>query len=233
MQYVDINTFDGKTMRGLYTPAQIENARNAPGIVLIQEIFGINDAMQELSRIWAAKGFNVLCPDLFFRQEPNLTLDPNKPEEFEKGVQLMQGMDLEHTLNDLESTRAHLATALGHKNIGAIGYCLGGRLVIQMGAQGLIKAAVSYYGVNLENVLPHVPSPPAPAYLHIAALDQYVEEPKCSQIIENVSYREGWEYAVYENCDHAFARPNGAHYVADAAQLAEQRSEEFLRNHLK
>src|SRR5690625_3794306 len=158
MQYVDINTFDGKTMRGLYTPAQIENARNAPGIVLIQEIFGINDTMQELSRIWSAKGFNVLCPDLFFRQEPNLTLDPSKPEEFEKGVQLMQGMDLEHTLNDLESTRAHLATLIGHENIGSIGYCLGGRLVIQLGALDLIKVALSYTSSTLEKVLPQVPN---------------------------------------------------------------------------
>ncbi|HLR81653.1 MAG TPA: dienelactone hydrolase family protein [Paenalcaligenes sp.] len=233
MQYVDINTFDGKNMRGLYIPAQTDDPRNAPGIVLIQEIFGINDTMQELSRIWSAKGFNVLCPDLFFRQEANLELDPNKPDEFEKGVQLMQGMDLEHTLNDLESTRAHLATVIGHENIGAIGYCLGGRLVIQMGAQGLIKAAVSYYGVNLEKVLPQVPTTAAPAYLHIAALDKYVEEPKCTQIVENVTQREGWEYAIYENCDHAFARPNSVHYVAEAAQQAEQRSVEFLRKHLK
>src|SRR5690625_7880877 len=138
MQYVDINTFDGKTMRGLYTPAQIENARNAPGIVLIQEIFGINDTMQELSRIWSAKGFNVLCPDLFFRQEPNLTLDPSKPEEFEKGVQLMQGMDLEHTINDMESKRANLATLIGNENIGSIVFYLGGLLVLYLRAHELI-----------------------------------------------------------------------------------------------
>ncbi len=233
MHYLDITTQDNKTMRGLYAPAQTEQPNNAPGIVLIQEIFGINAAMQEFCRIWSAKGFNVLCPDLFFRQEPNLSLDPTKPEEFEKGVQLMQGMDLDHTLNDLESTRAHLATMLGHSNIGAIGFCLGGRLVIQMGAQGAIKAAVSYYGVNLEQILPEIPETAAPAYLHIAALDKYVEEPKCSQIVNHVSERTGWKYAIYEDCDHAFARPNSPHYVADAAQLAEQRSEEFLREYLK
>src|SRR5699024_12517562 len=102
MQYVDINTFDGKNMRGLYIPAQTDDPRNAPGIVLIQVIFGINDTMQELSRIWSAKGFNVLCPDLFFRQEPNLTLDPNTPAEFEKGVPLMQTMKLEYNLKAQE-----------------------------------------------------------------------------------------------------------------------------------
>src|SRR5690625_4447495 len=118
MQYINVTTFDGKSMRALFVPAKAQNPNQAPGIVLIQEIFGINDAMQQLAHTWAEKGFNILCPDLFFRQEPNLDLDPQKPEEFEKGVQLMQGMDLEHTLNDLESTRAHLATLIGHENIG-------------------------------------------------------------------------------------------------------------------
>src|SRR5699024_901138 len=197
------------------------------------EIFGINDTMQELSRIWSAKGFNVLCPDLFFRQEANLELDPNKPDEFEKGVQLMQGMDLEHTLNDLESTRAHLATTIGHENIGGIGYCLGGRLVSQMGAQGFVKAAVSYYGVNLEKVLPQVPTTAAPGYLHIAAVYKYDEELSSTPIVENFTKRESWEYAIYENCDHASARPNGVHYGAEAAQQPEQRIAEFLRIRLK
>jgi len=232
MEYVTIGTFDGKTMRGLWVPADTENASKAPGIVLIQEIFGINPAMQELAKIWSAKGFNVLCPDLFFRQEPNLQLDPNQPEEFQKGVELMQGMNLEHTLNDLDSTREQLATQIGHQNIGAIGYCLGGRLVVQMGAQNKIKAAVSYYGVNLENVLPQVPAMSAPTYLHIAELDDYVPEPVRNSIIKNVQSRDGWVCSVYPDCDHAFARPGGAHYVADAAEAAEQRSYDFLRKHL-
>src|SRR5699024_12282726 len=102
MEYVTIGTFDGKTMRGLWVPADTENASKAPGIVLIQELFGINPSMQELAKIWSAKGFKVLCPDLFFRQEPNLQLDPNPPEEVQKGRELVQDMKLDDTFNELE-----------------------------------------------------------------------------------------------------------------------------------
>lgn len=232
MQYVTINTFDGKGMSALYTPAATGNPKQAPGIVLIQEIFGINEAMQKLSEIWAQEGYNVLCPDLFFRQEPGLTLDPRKPEEFEKGVQLMQGMELDHTLSDLESTRAHLASELGHENIGAMGYCLGGRLVIQMAAQNKIKAAVSYYGVGLENILPQVPTMAPPALLHLAELDNYTPPTVIQAIAENVDTRPDWAYYLYPDCDHAFARPDGAQYNAQAATLAQQRSHDFLRKQL-
>lgn len=232
MQYVTIDTFDGKSMSALYTPAATGNPKQAPGLVLIQEIFGINEAMQKLSQIWAQEGFNVLCPDLFFRQEPGLTLDPRKPEEFEKGVQLMQGMELDLTLSDLESTRAHLATDLGHENIGAMGYCLGGRLVIQMGTQNKIKAAVSYYGVGLENILPQVPTMAAPALLHLAELDNYTPPAVIEAIAENVNSRTGWSYYTYPDCDHAFARPDGAQYNAQAATLAQQRSLDFLKGRL-
>src|SRR5690625_328349 len=229
MEYVTVTTVDNKSMRALYAPAQTDNPTQTPGIVLIQEIFGINDAMQELARIWSAKGYNVLCPDLFFRQEPNLNLDPRKEEEFAKGVELMQGMDLDDTLNDLESTRAHLENLLDHDIIGAMGYCLGGRLVIQMGAQGKIKAAVSYYGVNLEKVLPEVPTSAAPAFLHIAELDDYVPADVLKVITENVSERSDWGYEIYPDCDQAFALPTGAPYVAEAAQKAQKHRDELQR----
>src|SRR5690625_6336385 len=110
MEYVTIGTFDGKTMRGLWVPADTENASKAPGIVLIQEIFGINPAMQELAKIWSAKGFNVLCPVLFFPKRPNLQLAPNQPGEFQKGVKLLQGLNREPPFNDLASTANNLPT---------------------------------------------------------------------------------------------------------------------------
>lgn len=228
MQYTNVETFDGKNMKALYAPAQVQEPKQAPGIVLIQEIFGINEAMQKLAAIWSELGFNVLCPDLFFRQEPGVILDPRQPKQFEKGVQLMQGMDLDETLNDLESTRAHLTALQGHDTIGAIGYCLGGRLVIQMAGQSKIKAAVSYYGVGLEDILPQLPTTAAPSLLHLAELDNYTPAPVIQAIVNNVAQRPGWAYHLYSDCDHAFARPEGAQYNAEAAATAQARSQQFL-----
>jgi len=96
--------------------------KEAPGLVLIQEIFGVNSAMRQLAQDWAERGFNVWCPDLFFRSEPGLELSPTNEAQLNLGLELMQEMDNAQTLKDLESTRAQLAKKLGHDNIVAVGY---------------------------------------------------------------------------------------------------------------
>lgn len=232
MSFVDINVADGQTMKAFWLPAETAEPNKAPGIVLIQEIFGINEAMQAKAKAWSSKGYNVLCPDLFWRQEAGVTLDPRVPEEFQKGVDFMQNMQLEESLADLEASRAKLAELIAHDRIGAIGYCMGGRLVIQMAGEAKIKCAVSYYGVALESVLPELPDSAAVSFLHIAELDSYVPEDLRKVIIKEVEAREGWAYKLYKGCDHAFARPNGEHFVAEAAAEAERLSLDFMQKHL-
>lgn len=232
MSFITIDVTDGQSMQAFYLPAATAEADKAPGIVLIQEIFGINLAMQAKARAWSDQGYNVLCPDLFWRQQPGLSLDPRIPEEFQKGVDCMQNMRLEDSLADLEATRAKLAELIGHDRIAAIGYCMGGRLVIQMAGEAKIKCGVSYYGVALESVLPELPVDAAPSFLHIAELDSYVPENLRQVIIQAVEAREAWDYQIYEGCDHAFARPGGEHFVAEAAAEAEKLSLAFMQQHL-
>ncbi|QPT39733.1 Carboxymethylenebutenolidase [Oligella ureolytica] len=232
MSFIDIDVAEGQTMQALWVPAETAEPKKAPAIVLVQEIFGINDALQLKAKQWASQGYNVLCPDLFWRFEPGVTLDPTIPEEFEKGVDFMQKMQTADTLADLEATRAKLAELIGHDRIAAVGYCMGGRLVVEMAGEVNIKCAVSFYGVSLESVLPALPADAAVSFLHIAELDSYVPEDVRQIIIKEVERRDGWGYELYENCDHAFARPNGAHFVADAAAKAEQLSIAFMQKHL-
>ncbi len=229
MSYVTITTADGKQMKAFEALAQ---DKNAPGLILIQEIFGVNSSMRQLAKNWAERGFNVWCPDLFFRSEPGLELDPTNQSQFQLGVELMQEMDVEVSLGDLESARAQLAKKLGHDRIASVGYCMGGRLVVLFANQSPIKAAVSYYGVSLENTLPNIGTHAAPTLLHIAELDAYVPAETRAVIEADVAQRAGWESYVYADCDHAFARPNGMHYHADADQLAIERTQSFLKKHL-
>ena len=228
MAFVQVSTSDGLTMSAFEVLAK---KKSAPGLVLIQEIFGVNASMKQLAQDWAARGFNVWCPDLFFRAEPGLALDPTNESQFALGVELMQEMDAEQSLRDLESTRAQLAKKLGHDSIVAIGYCMGGRLVVEMAAQSPIKAAVSYYGVNLENITPAL-GEAAPTLLHIAELDTWVPEAARQTIEAEVAKRAGWESHVYAGCDHAFARPKGVHFNAEANELAIERSMAFIERNV-
>lgn len=229
MTQVTIQSQDGKSF-GAYFVAAAD--ANAPGIVLIQEIFGVNAAMKAAAQEWAALGFNVVVPDLFWRQEANLELDPTVQAEFEKGVQLMQGADENVTVSDLEATRAWLETKIGNNRIAGLGYCWGGRLVVRMAVDTGVKCAVSYYGVGLEQLVPATPEAAVPTLLHIAELDSYVPEPVRNTILANVKTRPAWEAYVYEGCDHAFARPNGQHRDENATALAQTRSLEFMKKHL-
>lgn len=228
MSFVQVTTTDGKKMQAFEV---LSTNKNAPGLVLIQEIFGVNASMRQLAQDWAERGFNVWCPDLFFRSEPGLELDPTNQAQLNLGLELMQEMDNEQTLNDLESTRAQLAQKLGHDKVVAVGYCMGGRLVVEFAKQSPIKAGVSYYGVNLDKVLPPL-GDAAPMILHIAELDKWVEGEARSIIEAEVAKREGWESYVYAGCDHAFARPKGMHFDADADRLAIQRSMAFLQRYV-
>lgn len=227
MSMVQVTSFDDLKMQAFEV---LSSKKSAPGLILIQEIFGINSSMRQLAKDWADRGFNVWCPDLFFRSEPGLALDPNNQSQFDLGVELMQEMDDAKTLQDLESTRAQLAKKLGHDNIVAVGYCLGGRLVVEMAAHSPIKAAISYYGVNLENVIPPLNNA-APTLLHIAEQDKWVQGEALGIIQAEAEKRAGWESYVYAGCDHAFARPKGMHFDEKADALATQRSVEFLQSH--
>lgn len=227
MGFVQVSTADGQKMQAFEVLA---TNKDAPGLVLIQEIFGVNASMRQLAQDWAERGFNVWCPDLFFRSEPGLELSPTNQSQLDLGLELMQEMDNELTLGDLESTRAQLAQKLGHENIVAVGYCMGGRLVVEFAQKSPIKAAVSYYGVNLENVLPPL-GQAAPTMLHIAELDKWVQGDARGVIEAEAAKRIGWESHVYAGCDHAFARPKGMHFDADADRLAIERSMAFFTRH--
>src|SRR5690606_12023028 len=226
---VTLTSKDGKSFNACVVDVR---DKNAPGIVLIQEIFGINASLRAAAERWASHGFNVICPDLFWREEPGIQLDPTIPEQFSRGVELMQKMDEDLVVEDLEVARQWLAEKTGSQNIAAIGYCWGGRLVVRMAGDAQIKAAVSYYGVGLEQLVPATPGSASPTLLHIAALDSYVRDPALNAILENVKTRSDWQAHVYEGCDHAFARPNGAHRDEQAAALAEERSLAFIRQNI-
>ncbi len=229
MTMVSIPSRDGKSFDA-YIAAGPD--ASAPGLVLIQEIFGINPSLREAADQWAALGFTVVVPDLFWRQEPGVVLDPTIEAEFKRGYAMMQAMKPEETMADLESTRQWLAQRLGSDRVAALGYCLGGKLAVEVAAHSPLKASVSYYGVGLEGLVPDVPASAAPLLLHIAAEDRFSNPENRAVVVKAAEGKPNVTAYVYEGCDHAFARPGGEHFDAAAAELAQTRSLDFLRSHL-
>jgi len=210
---------------------------NAPGIVLMQYICGVNAVMRRLADEFAAEGYLVAVPDLFWRQEPNVQLlnDPAKPnpEEQQRALDLNNGFVDATAIDDLKSTLAHLR---GHASCsgraGAVGYCLGGRPAYLKATRSDADCTVGYYGVNIDTYLEEEANITAPLMLHIAANDELCSPEAHDQIVGTLSNNAQVTLHEYEGAGHAFALEGGHNFNPEAARLANQRSLAFLDQNL-
>ena len=204
-----------------------------PGVVVIQEIFGVNDVMRGISDRLAAEGFVALCPDLFWRQEPGLQLSDQNEAELARAFELFAGFDVPAGVRDIAATIDHLRGEEGCNGaVGAVGYCLGGLLAYLTGTRTSTDCAVGYYGVGIEQKLDEAANLAKPLMLHIATADEFVSL-EAQQIVRGeLGANPLVTLHDYEGLGHAFARRGGDHYDAAAVELADGRTTAFLRANL-
>lgn len=206
----------------------------APVIIMIQEIFGINQEMIDKCNHMADLGYIAVAPDLFWRIEPGINLVDSNEEELKRAFHLFAEFDQDLGLKDLQSTLDFIRTLDdSNSKVGTIGYCLGGKMAYRMACETSIDSSVSYYGVGIEAILDKADHVQKPLLLHIAANDEYVPPEAQEKIIETMLDNEFAETYKYPGMDHAFARGNGMHFNAEAAKLANDRTEKFLLESLK
>ncbi|MGO8917086.1 MAG: dienelactone hydrolase family protein [Stellaceae bacterium] len=230
MTEVTIRAADGGSFKAyLATP----KSGKGPGIVLIQEIFGVNKVMRDLADGFAAQGYAVLCPDLFWRQEPGVDITDQSKAEWDKAFSLYQGFNVEKGVDDLKATLASLRhnPACSGK-AGSVGYCLGGKLAYLMATRSDSDANVGYYGVGIQDALGEAKSIKKPLILDIAGKDQFCPPEAQAKIKEGLKGNPHVTIYEYPEQDHAFARVGGEHYDKAAADLANRRTAEFFKKHL-
>jgi carboxymethylenebutenolidase len=226
--FISLTAKDGGTFRAyLATPA----SGKGPGIVLCQEIFGINAYVREVADNYAKDGYTVLAPDLFWRLEPGIDITDKTDADWKKALDLMNRFDIAAGVGDIQASIDSLR-ARGLKKVGAVGYCLGGQLAYLTAARTGVDASVGYYGVNIPAFLGEAASIRKPLMLHIAAEDGFVPKPAQEQMIAGLKDNPQVTLHRYDGVDHAFARPGGAHYARNAADLANSRTVDFFRRHL-
>lgn len=204
-----------------------------PGILVIQEVFGVNKVMRDICDDLARQGYVALCPDLFWRQEPGVDITDKTKEEWDKAFKLFCGFDLDKGVDDLKASLAALRQlpAVTGK-VGTVGYCLGGRLAFLMACRSDVDAAVSYYGVMLAEHLGEVANIRKPLMMHVATEDKFVPKDQQQKVKTAVSANPNVTLHEYQGKDHAFARVGGEHYDKAAADTANQRTAEFFKKHL-
>ncbi len=208
-------------------------AGRGPGIVVIQEIFGVNEFVRAIADDFASQGFFALAPDLFWRIEPNIQLTDKTEAEWKRAFDLMGRFDQDRGVADIQTTITHLRTVPGCSGkVGVVGYCLGGLLAYLSATRTDSDASVGYYGVNIQQKLDEAGNIKHPLLLHIAAADEYVPVDAQKQIVDGLAGNSFVSTAVYPAMNHAFARMGGAHYDRANAELANGRTATFFRQHL-
>lgn len=225
-----ITAFDGGTFEAYLA---VPPSGSGPGIVLLQEIFGVNAEMRRIADWYAAQGYTVLCPDLFWRQEPGIQLTDQTDAEWARAFELYQGLDEAKAVEDAGATLAFLRQhpACTGK-VGAVGFCLGGKLAYLIATRYQTDCSVGYYGVGIENALDESANLHGQLMLHIAEKDAYCSAEAQAKIHGALDGNARVTIHDYAGQDHAFARLGGAHFNAEAAEQAHQRSLAFFAEHL-
>jgi len=208
-------------------------ATRAPALIVIQEIFGVNQVMRDLTDEFARQGFLAVCPDLFWRIEPGIDITDRTEAEWKRAFELFNAFDVDKGVKDIGATIAHVRGDPGCNGaVGSVGFCLGGLLAFLTATRTDIDAAVGFYGVGIDQRIREADTLVTPLMLHIAEEDGFVAKPAQRIIIEALKNRSIAEIFTYPGRDHAFARPGGEHYDAADAALAMSRTLTFLNGRL-
>lgn len=201
----------------------------AGAIILIQEIFGVNDSLRQTAQSYAEQGFIVLAPDLFWRLEVGVNISDKTDTEWQKAFDLMNRFDQDKGIEDLKTTLQAARSLPGcNGNVGTVGFCLGGRLAVMMATRSDADVNVAYYGVGIDNLKNEFEKISAPLMLHIAEKDEYVPPAAQEKILDALEDNEWADPFIYKAVQHAFARVGGIHYDARAATIANGRTTELL-----
>lgn len=195
------------------------------GLVVVQEIFGVNGHIRSVADGFARDGFLAVAPALFDRHERGVELGYDASGR-EKGMALLRQMDVGKAVEDVDAALGYVRSVSG-KKAGVIGYCFGGLVAWLSGTRLHPDAAVGYYAGGIGNFAAETPQ--APVQLHFGKLDTHIP---AEQVNKVTAAHPEVEVHWYEGAEHAFNCDQRPSYNAEASALARTRALAFLKKHL-
>ena len=195
------------------------DADSSRAIIVIPEIFGVNAGIREKCDDWAAQGYLVIAPDLFWRFAPGVELNPDVDAELQQAFGYFGQYDADDGVRDIEAAIRWL-------------HGQGGRLAYMAAARTDIDASVGYYGVMIDQMLNESHAIARPLMLHIPTADHFVSPEAQAKMHEALDAHPKVTLYDYDGLDHGFAATHGDRRDETAAQLADSRTRAFLAEHL-
>jgi len=222
-----VHTPDGDMPAHLWRPS----TGSGPGILLLQEIFGISNYIERRAEDLAGLGYVVLAPEIYWRIGASRV--ENGPDALNEAFGLVQRVDWDAAVTDgaaaLHDLRG-LPEVTG--GVGIVGFCFGGGLGFNVAAVSNPEALVSYYGSALPGLLRLAPEVSAPSLHHFGLADSYIDHASVERVREALAGRPDVTFETYPGADHAFDNPDFAMHHPEAATLAWERTVSFLATQL-
>ncbi len=221
---IEVQTHDGTMPAHLWRPA----SGTGPGVLLVQEIFGVSPYIQRRAADLAGLGYVVLVPELFHRA--GVTGIPNGPDMLTQAMAVTGRVDWDTAVADAVSALHHLrALAEVTGGVAVVGFCYGGGLGYAVVAQEPADALVSYYGSALPQLVEAVPSVSTPSLHHFGEEDTYIPMEAVARIRESVTAGAGpVEFHTYPGADHAFDNGDFVNHHPEASERAWAVTTDFL-----
>ncbi|MDI2090024.1 dienelactone hydrolase family protein [Commensalibacter oyaizuii] len=193
------------------------------GLVVLQEIFGVNHHIRNVCDNFANQGYHVISPALFDRVEKNVMLGYEQTD-IQKGFSLRSQIDPQKTLLDIIAAAQYLP----YSKIGVVGYCWGGSLSWRAATEtDIFSAASCWYGAMIPSLLQHPHR--CPVQMHFGALDASIP---LDQIEQTRLHYNDVEIYIYENADHGFGCQARSSFNPTAYQQAQQRTLDLFKKYL-
>ncbi|MGV3655187.1 MAG: dienelactone hydrolase family protein [Noviherbaspirillum sp.] len=224
-RWIDIQADDGKTFKGYLS---LPPTGSGPGLVLIQEIWGVNNHIKAVADQYAMDGYVVLAPDVFWRQEPGVDLAYDQ-NDTPKAFSLMQNMDGALAVRDLTQTvKALRALPECTGRVASLGFCMGGRLSYLCAANAGVDAAVCYYGGGIDQNLDQAAKITCPILFHFADKDNYIPASAVAAVKSAFANAKNAMIQTYPDVDHGFNCWERPSYNQKASAVAHGLSLSFL-----
>jgi carboxymethylenebutenolidase len=225
-----IETTDGAMGAHVALP----EAGSGPGIMLIHEIFGVNDYIRDSAQRLAELGYVALAPDLFWRTQPGLEL-PNDDEGMRAGMAAVQKLDFPAAVGDLIAALDALRALpeVTDARAGVLGFCLGGSFAYQVAVNGDPDVAVVYYGSTIPDALEDADRITCPMIMHWGGADQFIAREQVDAVAAMAETHDNIECHIHEGAGHAFDNHRSERfYVPDASAAAWELTAAFLAREL-
>lgn len=208
-------------------------AGSGPGLVMVQEIFGLSPYIQSRSADLAALGYVVLAPELYWRL-PDHSIDDARDDVLNQGMALAGQVEWDTTVDDMRHAVHHLRDrAEVTEGLGLIGFCFGGGLAFNVAAVEQVDALVSYYGSALPDLLHLSDQVTIPSLHHFGLADGFIPPADVARIQETLTAQPNVVFETYAGANHAFDNRQfpGFHHP-EASEAAWQNTVRFLADKL-